>query len=272
MFRNSLDFFWSKSIALQTVFEVFLFVNLIANIMATFEPTVQKIRRDKTYLVYIRVIQHSKPAYVKTDMYVHEKKVKNGIINDPVIKSKCQTKIFEYLNKLNFIDSRKWTVQEIIDFLNRDSEYIIFSDFCKLFIDRMKKEGRGKSASNYQCAVNSFENYFGKKISFQEITKKKLQEWIATMHGTARAKEAYPNSIKAIFNAGCNEYNDYDRDIIRIKNRPFFNLEIPDSDTPEKRAVNASVIKRQLTVKPPTKLAELAQDVAKMMVYLPVNP
>jgi len=41
---------------------------------------------------------------------------------------------------------------------------------------------------------------------------------IKTLIGTARAKQLYPICIKKIFDEGCLEYNDYDRNIIRISN------------------------------------------------------
>lgn len=72
----------------------------------------------------------------------------------------------------------------------------------------MINEGREKSASNYQCAVKSFDLKYGTMVTFQSITSKMIQDWINSLSNTARAKSAYPKAIKAIFEAGCLEYND----------------------------------------------------------------
>lgn len=41
------------------------------------------------------------------------------------------------------------------------------------------------------------------------------------MRNTARAKNLYLTCIKTMFNAGKKEYNDYEKNIIRITNDPF---------------------------------------------------
>lgn len=46
-----------------------------------------------------------------------------------------------------------------------------------------------------------------------------------------------------IYNAGLEEYNDYDRNIIRIKLQPFRKIEIPKADVPEKRALSIDVLR-----------------------------
>lgn len=71
-----------------------------------------------------------------------------------------------------------------------------------------------------------------------------------------------------MFEAGCLEYNDYDRNIIRIQNQPFKAIKIPKADIPKKRAESADIIRKILTVTPDTKRSAMAQDVAKLITYL----
>lgn len=236
--------------------------------MATFKATVQKKRDDGMYLVYIRCTHNRKIVYIKTDMYISEKQIKKGDIKDFDVIAKCALKIKEWNERLNREDIDNWNVKEVVDFITQGKEDISFSNYCIQFINKMITDGRGKSASNYQCAVKSFELKFGQTVVFQGMTSKMIQEWIGTLSGTARAKSAYPKAIKAIFEAGCLEYNDYDRNVIKIPNQPFRNVKIPKTDVPDKRAIDSSIIKRILEHKTTTKRSELAQDVARLMIYL----
>ena len=145
--------------------------------MATFKAEVQKMRSDKTYLVYIRCTQNRKNAYIKTDMYVHANKVKDREITDQAILARCGAKIAEYLKKLNYEDIESWTVDEVVSFISSDQTSIPFVPFCKTFIAKLKNEGRDGSASNYSVALNSFSNFFNETVTFQNINSKKLNEW-----------------------------------------------------------------------------------------------
>lgn len=236
--------------------------------MATFKATVQKKREDGMYLVYIRCTHNRKIAYIKTDMYISDKQIKKGDIKDFDIIAKCAIKIKEWNDRLNREDIDTWNVKEVVDFIIQDNNKISFSDFCTVFIDRMITDGRVKSSANYRCAVKSFTEYFGKNIMFQDINTKGLMDWIKSMSNTARIKQSYPKAIKTIFDAGCLEYNDYNRNIIRIPSRPFMSLKIPKADIPQKRAIDATIIKKILEHKTTTKLSSLAQDVAKLIIYL----
>lgn len=236
--------------------------------MATFKPVIRSKRTDGTYLVYIRCTHNRKIEYIKTSHYIFSSQLKKNEIIDYDIIGKCAIKIKEWNERLNREDIDNWNVKDIIEFITQENTKISFSDYCRIFIEKMINEGRCKSASNYQCAVKSFELKFGQMVAFQSITSKMIQDWIGTLSSTARAKSAYPKAIKAIFEDGCLEYNDYDRNLIRIPNQPFRNVKIPKADVPEKRAVDASIIRKILEHKTTTKRSKLAQDVVKLMIYL----
>ena len=91
-----------------------------------------------------------------------------------------------------------------------------------------------------------------------------------TLEKTSRAKEMYPICIRMMYNAAMEEYNDYDKNIIRIKLQPFRKIAIPKADVPEKRAVSLDFLKIFFTgTLPETKLKaslpELSRDVAEMV-------
>ena len=187
--------------------------------MATFSPIVRT--KDKEFnTVYIRISHNSKTDYIKTSMSVHKSGIKKGEIADHTILANCWIKIKSYMNKLNDLNIESWTVGDIKQFLTSNTNDISFSDFARKYIDKMRVAGRRKPANNYACALNSLEKHYGKSVYFSDITSKELRTWIETLSGTKRAKSMYPSTIKKLFDEGCMEYNDYDRNIIKIPNQP----------------------------------------------------
>lgn len=174
----------------------------------------------------------------------------------------------EWQTKLNRENISSWSVKDVVSFLENDNTNIPFIPYCQKFIDKMINDGREKSASNYIRAKNSFEQFFNKNISFQEINTNDLTKWIKSLKDTARAKETYPKCIKAMFDAGCLEYNDYNKNIIRIASRPFMGVKIPKHDLPKKRAIDANKIRMIFEFEADTKRKEEARDVAMLIFYL----
>ncbi len=241
--------------------------------MITFEPCIRGLKENGYAKVYIRVIQNQKPAYIGTSYVVSANQVSGNKIKDFFVITEIAPIIRKYFDKLNKHDTENWTIQEIIEFLKTENEEISFTDFFKGFTNKMINAGRENPAQNYTCAINSLIRFCGKdKLNFSEITSKLINEWIESLKDTARAKNLYPLCISTVFSAGLLEYNDYDRDNIRIKNLPFMRVKIPKNNLAEKRAVNhrillklftADVSKAKLDVKTP-----MAQDVAMLIFCL----
>jgi site-specific recombinase XerD len=201
-------------------------------------------------------------------MSIHKSGIKKGEIADHTILANCWIKIKQYIEKLNSFNIESWTVKEVKHFLMNDTAEISFSDFARKYIDKMRVDGRRKPANNYTCALNSIENHYGKNISFSDITSKELRKWIEGLSGTKRAKNMYPSCIKKLFDGGCLEYNDYDRNIIKIPGQPFKAVRIPDSDIPQKRSTDSETIRRILGVPPELPREILARDVSLLVLYL----
>ncbi|MEI7503251.1 MAG: phage integrase SAM-like domain-containing protein [Paludibacter sp.] len=241
--------------------------------MTTFEPCIRILKDNGYAKVYIRVIHNQKPAYISTSYVVSANQVSGNKIKDFFVITEIAPIIKKYFDRLNKHDTENWTIKEVLDFLKVENQEISFTDFFKSFTNKMINAGRENPAQNYTCAINSLTRFCGKdKINFSEITSKLLNEWIESLKDTARAKNLYPLCVSTVFSAGLLEYNDYDRDNIRIKNLPFMRVKIPKNNLAEKRAVNhrtllklftADVSKAKLDVKTP-----LAQDVAMLIFCL----
>lgn len=227
-------------------------------------------RTNKEYnTVYIRISHKGKTDYIRTGWIIHKKGIKKGEIADHTILANCAVQIKSYINKINNIDISNWSIQELKKYLSINNEDISFSGYAEKYIDKMKVRGREKPANNYITALNSLQKFMKtNKIFFSDITSKVIREWIESLSHTARAKQMYPVNIKKIFEEGCFEYNDYDRNIIRISNQPFKVIRIPTADTPVKRSMDGPVIRKIIDIHPESSREELAHDIALLILFL----
>jgi integrase len=234
--------------------------------MATFTPC---IRTDKEQnAVYIRISHNSKTDYIKTEMLLHKSGIRKGRIADATVLANCAIAIKKYIEKINRVNTSNWTVQELKQYLTSETGEISFSAFARTYIEQMQSHGRTKPASNYISALNSLEKHCRGNLNFSQITSKTLREWIKSLETTRRAKQMYPVIIKKLFDEGCLEYNDYERDIIRIPARPFKVVKIPESDVPDKRNIEIEPLRRILGIKPESVREQLARDIALLVLCL----
>ena len=243
--------------------------------MATFKTCIRKKRADNYYPVYIRVIHHRKPGYIKTEKVADKTGLRKKEVRDPDILSYCTDLIKTYNNKLNKKDIRSWTVNEVVAFLETEDEDISFSEYARKYVKEMvtilKQERNSKS---YKWAYQSLERYAeSENVMFSRLTTKFIQNWIDSLAHTHRAKEMYPICIRMIFKAALDEFNDYDHNIIRIKTNPFRRVKIPKADIPEKRALEIPLLQAFFNGSMPltkylSSRTEISRDVAEMVFCL----
>lgn len=213
--------------------------------MATFKPVVRNKNKNGYYDVYIRVIHKGKAQYIKTHLLMdnsglktlYDKDGKEKIeISDNSILLVCLNMINGYIQKCNRINTSRMNSKELVEYLKIDEE-ISFTAYSRKFINTMFNEDR--NSDNYRMALSRLHEFYNKKeLLFSEITSKKLNNWIYSMRNTARAKNLYPTCIKTMFNAGKKEYNDYEKNIIRITNDPFVLVKIPPNNISEMKALD----------------------------------
>lgn len=239
--------------------------------MATsFKAKIRKRRASGFHSVYILCTHNDKPVYIRTDLVVQDSGVTDkGDITDPRVLMRASAIICTYYDRLQGKRIDNLTAKEVVEIVTDSAvEDIPFSDFAEAYIRKLS--GRGvKRADNYRYALNSFLSFAGKpSIGFSEVTSKLLRQWIESLAHTKRAKSMYPTLLKAIFNAGMEEYNDYDRGVVRVANRPFEFLRIPSGDTPEKRSVSIEQLRAFFAHTPIGGQARYAQDVARVSFCL----
>lgn len=243
--------------------------------MVNFKACVRNQRNDNLFPVYIRITHKRKVGYIKTDKMVDKSKLRKGDIKAPEILSYCSNLIRDYNDRLNAVEISNWSIQEIISYLKNIEEDISFSKYARRYVHEMATIRKmERNAKNYKWAYQSLERFAETdNIMFSKLTASFIQNWINSLLRTNRAKEMYPICIRMIYNAALEEYNDFDKNIIRIKLQPFKKIEIPKADVPEKRALEIPVLQKFFKgVLPETKLKaslpELSKDVAEMVFCL----
>lgn len=243
--------------------------------MATLKACVKAKRKDGFYPVYIRVIHHKKVAYMPTDKMVNDKGLtKTGEIDDPYVLQYCTTRIVEYMEILNKIDTENWTVKDVVDYLKSGYSDICYSDYVRKHIDRMIDRGQQRNARNYELALQHMERFAGTtRVMFSHLTSSFVARWIQSLEQTHRAKEMYPICMRQVFKAAQLEMNDYDNGIIRIKTNPWVKVQIPKADRTEKLAITPEACREFFSFPLPESkmklpLMELGRDVAMMVLCL----
>lgn len=215
--------------------------------MATFKAVIKKgnKRADGTWNVVIRFTHDTKVRFIPTSMYVSKKditasyKIKNTNIID---RSNDLIKAYrEKINELN-LEFNDIDIDTIVSFLRqkRDKRGVSFTDFAHQWIARSEIKG----IKNYKTAVNALCLFMGRdNILCEEITTKTMKAFESTLKDRPRAQSLYPNSIKTIFNAAREYYNDEDNDIIHIRHS-LDKYKPVEQNIAEKRALDVETIRR----------------------------
>ena len=211
--------------------------------MATFEPYAKSTNRAGYSKIYIRVTVNRNTGYLPTHLIAYKDQMNGHKIKDIFLITEIAPIIKDYMNRLNKQDTSNWTLQEVMDFVKKGTGEVSFTDFYQKFINKMINSGRDNPAMNYKSAINSLKLFSGKdSLTFSDITSKLINDWIDSMSHFKRVKNLYPTCVSTVFTAGMKEFNDYDRDVIRIKNQPFMRVDIPSNEVAEKKAIDKAVL------------------------------
>lgn len=241
--------------------------------MATFETCIRNVKSDGYATVYIRVIHNREIAYIKTSLIAGKKQLKGAKVKDNYILTQTSILIREFIEKINRVDIRYWSCDELMNYLNRSGNDISFTDFAGAYIRKLSAKGKDGSAANYRFALSHFQKFIQKdNVLFSDISSINLTKWLETLENTKNAKEKYPILLKTLFNAGLLEYNDYDNGNLLIKHQPFIKLKISKTDVPAKRNIDKQTLKKIFTFDCSLSIKEtrapLAKDVSMLVFFL----
>ena len=190
--------------------------------MATLKAMILKNnkRNDNMWNIVIRLTHNRMSRMIPTSMYVSKKDITSSFkIKNAQILEKCDMLIAEYRKRLNELDLElnDFPIDAIVKQLKRkeSGEDVSFTDFVNLWL---KKNADKKGLRNYKTSVNSFKRFIGhENISCKELNVKTLKSFETYLKDSPRAQSLYVNSLKTLFAAAREYYNDEDNGIIIVK-------------------------------------------------------
>lgn len=190
--------------------------------MATLKTMILKNnkRSDNMWNIVIRLTHNRMSRMIPTSMYVSKKDLTSSFkIKNAQILEKCDMLIAEYRKRLNALDLElnDFSIDAIVKQLKRkeSGEDVSFTDFVNLWF---KKNANKKGLRNYKTSVSSFKRFIGhENISCKELNVKTLKSFETSSKDRPRAQSLYVNSLKTLFAAAREYYNDEDNGIIIVK-------------------------------------------------------
>lgn len=275
--------------------------------MATFKICVfehQKRSKDSKFPVSIRVCWKRKYAYIKTEYYVSEKQInkKTFSLKDTYIINDLNKRILTYEDlKVKKLGNRinLYSVKELADWFKNESKpgsdsSINFIEFSRNHVEKLRKQGRGSTAGAMNRTINSIVDFCNgrEKIAITEITAKflrKFEDYLRSERTMKRRNQFkklvkikrkglsdisvidYMTDIRTLFNAAMNEYNDEDKDEIRIMHYPFRKYKLSNKPENKKKNVSVDQIRMIRDVDPEILLLDRAifsRDIFMLSFYL----
>lgn len=214
--------------------------------MVVFKEELQKAKMDGSRKVMIRMVHKRESKRIPTSIVVDEKSVtKSGKIKDQSVIDAIGDLLTYYRKKCNklslSIDSM--SINDLYDYLTKKEnteEKIDFLAFFRKYIEENKEK---KGIKNYKAAYNNLYSFINRPTFWiDELNFDFLKRYEASISGT-RSVSLYISSIRTVFMKAQEQYNDEDRDIIRIPYSPFRKYKVPKQNVAEKRAVDVSFIR-----------------------------
>lgn len=246
--------------------------------MATFKICVfeHQKRIDNKHPVSIRVCWKRKYSYIKTEYYVTEKQInkKTWALKDIFIINELNKRIAKFEDlKAKKLGHRieMYSVKELAEYFKNETKpgtdsSINFIDFSRKHIAKLKAQGRTTTANGINTTINSIVDFCNArdKVAITEITSKFLTQFEAYLRTERRMKRKnqfgkivrtkqkglsdvsifdYMTNIRLLFNAAMAEFNDEDKDEIRIIHYPFRKYKLKRKPENEKRNITVEQLR-----------------------------
>ena len=235
--------------------------------MLTIKAEVQqdKQRSDDTYNVKMRFTLDRKVKRLSTNLFVTPQDLTKSykFKENTFIKKEIDCLVFYYREQCEklHLDQNKYTLEEIISFLNGEQEKLQTIDFIK-FSREWIASTTIKGAPNYTSAINALVRFIGKEeLDVNLITSDFLEQFKTFLNNerdirikklifqrkrvpSNRSLSLYLLSIKKLFNEAKKKYNKKERNLILIPNSPFEDFQIPKQEATRKRAIPTDIIKK----------------------------
>lgn len=252
-------------------------------------------KADGTFNPKICISHNGSSSYIATPIYTELVKFKKGASSGTVtserIKESLDDLVKEYravINENQSFISECESSKEVIELIDRknESKDIDFITYARSYIESIKNCG---TKTIKITGINSLCHYLefkGKeKLSIHKLTSSFLREYenwlrsdrilkIKQKHGCREEYKdikkkglndtgihSYMGIIQSIFNKALLEYNNYETGDIVILNNPFKAYAVPAVLIPQKRALEADVIRKIYSYSSTKKNVQFTRDI-----------
>lgn len=259
--------------------------------MATITPKILKAnqKQDGTWNVVYRLSHNRKTRYIKTHHYVTSDHVVNGDdVHIDFVIDHLATDLKQYRKRISEIENIElMSVDDIKELITNDSKDIGFKQFVIHHIEKLKKEGREKTAKPFITVFNSLNDYSEGEIYASQITSKFLEKYeiylrtpkkIKRQQGSVIAEKEtklndkglnnHMSAFRTLFNAARNHYNDEDIGKIIIKNNPFSKYKIAPKKRKEHKNLDVTIIRTIRDYKPESRIEKIGHHMFMFSFYM----
>jgi len=251
-------------------------------------------KNDGTFNVKIRVYHKSEKKYIDTTHFVSKRQLDaNFNIKDKFLLKKLEETLDEYRETISQLGFKLefFSCEQLRDYLRDLNSDIDFIKFCEDHILQLKSENRPGTAGTHRTVKNSLKDYFKREsVSITEIHSNMLSSYEKYLRGERVIRRVnqlgkivetnekglsdsglhnHMRDLRTLFNAACNQFNNEDIGLIRIKHYPFKKYKIGSAPLTKKRNITIEelkIIKDCETIK--GSRAELARDLFMLSFYL----
>ena len=259
--------------------------------MATFKVLVLRAnkKRDGSMPISVQLTHTRQRRYVSTPHVAFSQQLdRRGSIKDPNLKliaDGIYRAVKEALDRLSFRVAA-YTPDELKEHVaaalrgGGAAAAVDFFAFADAFIAGIRGAQPG-TAANHAIMLRNLERYLGvRRLSIADLTAAFLhryRQWMAAQGAAGggalgeHGQSLYLGSVRAIFNAALQRYNDHDKGHIPIPHRPFERFRIPKArnlKTAEQKAITPAQLRAIRAYAPRRRRDALARDCFLLSFYL----
>lgn len=197
-----------------------------------------KPKADGNYYVFISLSHQSKRVLISTPYTIGAESVRDGkIINKAKYAEIYNKELLRYEERLGYIVAPELldlaTIKEIITNTRKEDVTVVeFFSAAEEHIQKIaQRPSRERTAKVYGYDLQAFKHYIGRgKLYTFEMSRKMIQDYVQHLQDDGQKPTTIKNKIntlKILFHAIRDEYNDYDTGVLNVKNDPFKKIELP---------------------------------------------
>ncbi|MDR1226837.1 MAG: site-specific integrase [Prevotellaceae bacterium] len=249
--------------------------------MATYKIAVltDNVRKDGSMPICVRITHEGDRAYIKLPYTAMSSEVDGkGRIKDSHLLRKVNPvhdRVGELLDEIG-MSIGQFTAKTLKSHLVRklfmapkDHGGLDFFVFAKKYVDKMKADGRVKSAKNYELTRDNLKKFITRPsgLNFNEITANfcyKYHDWMISRGIGVRGQQLYLSCLRKFFNEAVREYNDYDTGETPITVNPFMRFKVPTpafTNNAERKALSVETMRKIFAYEPKSRCEVVAKDV-----------